>query len=286
MSFQISPAILHYIAVAARVIGAVVVVVLLIIAVNNLRQARTGAYYVQREEARSRGLRLLGVTLLSALVLFGLAALSDFLGARPANVAKATVTPNPTPTVVTPEPTATSTPEEPTGTLVPRPTATQLPVPTATPSPTRIPPTDLPPTLLTPVPLAEPAAENANFGPVQFGAGYVNFQLTGVTNIFPLDVPIVHATFLVRNLNRNAVWAAAWYRDGKYIAGDPLVWTALPNTIGHVFYGPPGGYKPGKWELRLYIEDRLQQKAAFTILNATATPTITPTPTVTTTAGP
>jgi len=286
VSFQISPAILHYIAVAARVIGAVVVVVLLIIAVKNLRQARTGAYYVQREEARSRGLRLLGVTLLSALVLFGLAALSDFLGARPANVAKATVTPNPTPTVVTPEPTATSTPEEPTGTLVPRPTATQLPVPTATPSPTRIPPTDLPPTLLTPVPLAEPAAENANFGPVQFGAGYVNFQLTGVTNIFPLDVPIVHATFLVRNLNRNAVWAAAWYRDGKYVAGDPLVWTALPNTIGHVFYGPPGGYKPGKWELRLYIEDRLQQKAAFTILNATATPTITPTPTVTTTAGP
>lgn len=286
MSFQISPAILHYIAVAARVIGAVVVVVLLIIAVNNLRQARTGAYYVQREEARSRGLRLLGVTLLSALVLFGLAALSDSLGARPANVAKATVTPNPTPTVVTPEPTATSTPEEPTGTLVPRPTATQLPVPTATPSPTRIPPTGLPPTLLTPVPLAEPAAENAYFGPVQFGAGYVNFQLTGVTHIFPLDVPIVHATFLVRNLNRNAVWAAAWYRDGKYVAGDPLVWTALPNTIGHVFYGPPGGYKPGKWELRLYIEDRLQQKAAFTILNATATPTITPTPTVTTTAGP
>jgi hypothetical protein len=286
VSFQISPAILHYIALAARVIGAVVVLVLLIIAVNYLRQARIGAYYIQREQARARGLRFLGAAVLLGLALAGLVAWSDRLGARSASVAKATVTPSPTPTVVIPTPTATSTPEEPTGTPVPRPTATQLPVPTATPSPTRIPPTDLPPTLLTPVPLAEPAAENASFGPVQFGAGYVDFQLTGLGRVFPLDVKIVHATFLVRNLNRNAVWTAAWYRDGKYVAGDPLVWTALPNTIGHVFYGPSGGYKPGKWELRLYIEDRLQQKAAFTILNATATPTITPTPTITATAEP
>jgi len=286
VSFQISPANFHSIAVAARVIGAAVVAVLLMIAVNYLRQARTGAYYVQREEARGRGLRLLGVAGLAALVVFGLAAMSDSLGARPANVARATVTPSSTPTVVTAEPTATSTPEEPTGTPVPRPTATQLPVSTATPSPTRIPPTDLPPTLLTPVPLAEPAAENSTFGPVQFGSGYVSYQLTGVTRIFPLDVPIVHATFLVRNMNRNAVWTAAWYRDGKYVAGDPLLWTDLPNTIGHVFCGLPCGYKPGKWELRLYIEDRLQQKASFTILNATSTPTVTATPVMTPTRQP
>jgi len=281
-----SPPIFHYVALAARVIGAGMVIALLIIAVNYLRQARTGAYYVQREEARGRGLRLIAVAALSALVLFGLAALSDYLGVRPRQVARATVTPSPLPTLTAVRATETATPAEPTDTPSPRPTATQLPVPTATPSPTRIPPTDLPPTLLTPVPLAEPAAENASFGPVQFGSGYVNFQLIGINNIFPLDVPIVHATFLVRNMNHNAVWTAAWYRDGKYVAGDPLVWTALPNTIGHVFYGPPGGYKPGKWELRLYIEDRLQQKAAFTILNATATPTITPTPAVTATAGP
>jgi len=276
-----SPPIFHYIALGARVVGAVVVVVLLLIAVNYLRQARSGAYYVQREEARGRGLRLIGVAALSALVLFGLAATSDYLGVRPVQVAQATATLTPLPTLTAIRPTETTTPAEPTGTPSPRPTATQLPVPTATPSPTRIPPTDLPPTLLTPIPQAEPAAENASFGPVQLGLGYVNFQLTGLTNIFPLDVPIVHGTFLVRNMSRNAVWTAAWYREGKYVAGDPLLWTALPNTIGHVFYGPPGGYKPGKWELRLYIEDRLQQKAVFTILNATSTPTVTPVPTVT-----
>lgn len=132
------------------------------------------------------------------------------------------------------------------------------------------------------------AAENASFGPIQLGSGYIKetSQLTGVGNAFPLDTSIVHATFLVRNLNRNAVWTAAWYREGKYVAGDPLLWTDLPNIVGHAFFGDPAGFKPGKWELRLYIEDRLQGKAAFTILNATSMPTITPTsaPTATATA--
>ena len=278
-----SPAAFHYIALAARAIGAATVVVLSIIAVNFLRQARLGSYYVQREEARGRGLRLIAVAVLLAVVTFGLSALAEYVGARPTQVAKATSTPTVSPTPPAVEPTATLTPEEPTRTPLPRPTATPLPAPTATPSPTRIPPTDLPPTLLTPIPLAEPAAENASLGPVQFGSDYVSFQLTGIRNVFPLDAKIVHATFLVRNMNRNAVWTAAWYREGKYVAGDPLLWTALPNTIGHVYYGPSGGYKPGKWELRLYIEDRLQQKATFTILNATSTPTITPTPAATAT---
>jgi len=277
-----SPAIVHYIVLAVRVVGAVAVVVLLILAANLLRQARSGAYYVVREEARTRGLRLLLIAVALVPVTLGLGAAVDTL-ARPAVVAK--VTPTSTLTVVAtqPAPTQTITPEPPTGTSTPRPTATPLPVSTATPSPTRIPPTDLPPTLLTPLPSAVPMAENASFGPVQLGSGWVDLHLAGIGNLFPLDVKIIHATFLVRNLNRNAAWTAAWYRDGKYVAGDPLLWDASPNTVGHVYYGPKGGYKPGKWELRLYIEDRLQQKATFTILPATSTPTATPTPTATAT---
>ena len=280
-----SPATFHYIALAARVLGAAAVVVLVIIALNLLRQARTGSYYVQREAARSRGLRLIIVSVLLVAVTFGLSALAEYVGARSTQVAQVTAAPTLVPTLTVVEPTATLVPEEPTKTPLPRPTATPLPVPTTTPSPTRIPPTDLPPTLLTPIPSAVPAAEDARFGPVQLGLDYVNYQLTGIRNVFPLDVRIVHATFLVRNMNRNAVWTAAWYRDGKYVAGDPLLWTAQPNTVGHVYFGPSGGYKPGKWELRLYIEDRLQQKATFTILNATSTPTITPTPVPSATAG-
>ncbi len=283
-------AILHSLTLAVYIGGAVAVAVLLIVAVNSLRRARTGSYYVVREEARSRGLRLLGIALVLIPVTLGLGAAANSL-ARATPPVTATATRRPTAVVVQPSPSPppgqtphTAIPELPTETPTPRPTATPLPVPTATASPTRIPPTDLPPTLLTPLPSAVPAAENAGFGPIQFGSGYVNFQLTGVADVFPLDTPIIHATFLVRNLNRNATWTAAWYLEGKYVAGDPLLWTASPNTVGHVYcgapcYGSSGGYKPGKWELRLYIEDRLLQKATFTILNVTSTPTATLPPT-------
>jgi len=272
-----SPALLRSLAITARILGATTVVVLLVIAMISLRLARSGAYYVVREEARKRGLRLVLIAALLIPVTIGLAAYGDYLAVRP--IPLASVTETPTAMTARVKPTLTFTPEPPTGTPLPRPTATPLPIPTVTPSRTRIPPTGLPPTLLTPIPSAVPAAENASFGPIQFGSGYLreNSQLTGIGNVFPLDTPIVHATFLVRNLNRNAVWTAAWYRDGKYVAGDPLLWAAPPNIVGHAFFGQPGGFRPGKWELRLYIEDRLQSSATFTILNATSTPTITPT---------
>ena len=266
-----------------RLAGAAEVLILIVIAIRALREARSGLYYVVREKARSRGLRLILVALLVVPVTLGLAAYVDYAAGGPTVLVSATVTPTFTYTTqpVRPTVTVTATPEPPTDTPQPRPTATLLPVPTATASPTRIPPTDLPPTLLTPIPSAVAAAESANFGPIQLGASFINRQLGGIGNSFPLDTPIIHATFLVRNMNRNATWTPAWYRDGKYVDGAPLLWTDIPNTVGHVFYGSPGGFRPGKWELRLYIEDRLQSKAMFTILAATSTPTSTPTVTPT-----
>jgi len=275
---------LHLLASAVRLVGTAAVIILIVIAIRALQEARSGLYYVVREKARSRGLRLILVALLVVPVTLGLAAYADHVAGSPPALVRATATPTLTHTAQPVRPTVTDTPEPPTDTPQPRPTATSLPVPTATASPTRIPPTDLPPTLLTPIPSAVAAAENASFGPIQLGACYVNYQLCAIAESFPLDMPVVHATFLVRNLNRNATWTAAWYRDGKYVAGDPLLWTSAPNTVGHVFFGPPGGFRPGKWELRLYIEDRLQSKAAFTIVNATSTPTITPTVLATATA--
>ena len=280
---------LHLLASAVRLVGAAAVITLIVIAIRALREARSGLYYVVRETARSRGLRLILVALLVVPVTLGMAAYVDYAAGGLTVLVRVTVTPTFTRTAQPVQPTVTATPEPPeppTDTPQPRPTATSLPVPTATASPTRIPPTDLPPTLLTPIPSAVAAAESANFGPIQLGASYINYQLGAVANSFPLDTPIVYATFLVRNLNRNATWTAAWYREGKYVSGDPRLWTGAPNTVGYTFYGAPGGFRPGRWELRLYIEDRLQSKAAFTILAATSTPTSTPTitPTVLATA--
>jgi hypothetical protein len=279
-----NPPSLHLLASAMRLVGAAAVVILIVIAIRALQEARSGLYYVVREKARSRGLRSMLLALVVVPVTLGTAAYVDHVAGSSVALVRVTATPTFTHTAQPASPTVTHTPEPPTDTPQPRPTTTPLPVPTATSSRTRIPPTDLPPTLLTPIPSAVPADENASFGPLQFGACYVNYQLCAIADSFPLDTPIVYATFLVRNLNRNATWTAAWYRDGKYVDGVPRLWTSAPNIVGYTFFGPPGGFRPGKWELRLYIEDRLQSKAAFTIVNATSTPTITPTVLATATA--
>jgi len=284
-----NPSILRMVSTGLRLAGAAGALVLVILAIVYLRRARSGLYYVVREESRTRGLRLLLVAVLVLPVTLGPAAYVDRLARQmPTLVAAAVLASTPTQAVkaptISPLPTATATLEPPTETPTPRPTVT--PLPTATATSTRIPPTDLPPTLLTPLPSAVPAAEDASFGPIQLGAGFVNRQLDERGVVFPLDVKTVHATFQVRNMNRNAPWTAAWYREGKYVAGDPLLWDSTANITGHVFYGPSGGFLPGRWELRLYIEDRLQNKAVFTIVNATSTPSPTPAPTITATPAP
>jgi hypothetical protein len=95
-----------------------------------------------------------------------------------------------------------------------------------------------------------------------------------------VGVPKICAYFSVRNLLRNTAWTAAWYVDGQYDAGDPLLWDGPANGIGIAFYGEPGR-QPGRWELRLYIEDRLQSTGTFTV----SLPAAAPTPTVTSTPG-
>lgn len=74
---------------------------------------------------------------------------------------------------------------------------------------------------------------------------------------------------------RNSMWLAAWYRDGKYVAGDPLLWDGPANGVGIAFYAEPGR-QAGRWELRLYIEDRLQSTGTFTVSVPAATPTPPP----------
>ena len=86
-----NPAIFQYLALAVYIVGAVAAVVLLIVAVNSLQRARTGAYYVVREEARSRGWRLLGLALALVPVTVGLGALLNSF-ARPVPQVQATAT--------------------------------------------------------------------------------------------------------------------------------------------------------------------------------------------------
>ena len=99
-----NPALLHSLAIMARVLGVVTVIVLLVVAIVSLRQARSGAYYVVREEARKRGLRSILIAALVIPATVGLGAYVDYLAIQPVSSASATETPTATATRVRPEP--------------------------------------------------------------------------------------------------------------------------------------------------------------------------------------
>lgn len=243
-------------------------------AVRAFRLARSGPYYVIRQQARRRGFGLIGV---AAAILVGGIALGLCSLANKQRLPVSTPLPVPSPTWTVQLPTATSLP-----TSSPTPTSSATPAPptataTATPSPTRSP--DLPPPLLTltPLPSIVPSATNASFGSITFTAGPSEKcppRLTGpASSEFLVGVPKICAYFQVYNMIRNSMWMAAWYKDGKYIAGEPLLWDGPASGLGIAFYAEPGR-QAGRWELRLYIEDRLQSTGTFTV----SVPAVTPTP--------
>ncbi len=269
--------------------------------IRDLIIMRSGHYYVVREDARKRALRSAGLAalVLVAGVSFGLYARA--LSQRPRI---STSIPGSTPTISAHRPTATPTfTNMPSPTLVPSPSSrpsTTTPVLTPTPS------VELPPPLLTvtSLPSAVPALPNARLGAITFAAGAKEVKCpappsgAGQTE-FEAGTPKICAYFLVYNMARNTMWTAVWYKEGKYVAGDPLLWTDAPDGVGVAFYAEPGR-QPGRWELRLYIEGRLQSIGAFivkpppgsatpqpapasatsqpTISSATPEPALTPTP--------
>lgn len=245
-------------------------------AVRAFQLARTGPYYVIRQQARRRGFGLIGV---AAAILVGGIAWGLYLPTLRPQPALSTPTPVPSPTWTVQIPTATPSPTS-SPTLTPSvtpapPTATS----TATSTPTRAP--DLPPPLLTltPLPSIVPAAANAGFGSITFTAGPPEKCPPSPAgpgrSEFQVGIPKICAYFQVRNMLRNSMWLAAWYRDGKYVAGDPLLWDGPANGVGIAFYAEPGR-QAGRWELRLYIEDRLQSTGTFTVSVPAATPTPPP----------
>ncbi|WP_376790152.1 hypothetical protein [Thermoflexus sp.] len=174
-----------------------------------------------------------------------------------------TATPSPIPS-----PTATPLIEiSPTPAAMPRWTPSPTPQPSPSPSPTALP---YPPTLLTPIPQAVPAPPSARFfdlaltdacdergRPIQIP--------TPPPTTFPAGTERICGRFRVENMPVGAAWTVAWYREGELEDSSTLLWDGHPNQPGYVYNTRPAGFPPGRWEIRLYIEDRLQIRLAFEV---------------------
>ncbi|MGB9870960.1 MAG: hypothetical protein ACPLYD_04800 [Anaerolineae bacterium] len=243
------------------------------VSIWKFRHARTASYYFMREAARRSGVRwfLLAV---AALILGG----STFYIYWPS---RATMRPpvgvtmtvsavagSPT-AAVPPSPTATRTPS-------PSPSPTPLP-PTATPSPTPTPFYPMPDTARSPLPGAVPARPEARIAVETFALGVENGRPVQPGSEFPAGDFRVYAFIRYEGMNRGATWTYGWYREGEYLDGNTcLWWTRLPdcpymvgeNGLTFLYYRRPGGYDPGTYEVRIWIEDRFQGAYRFVILPA------------------
>jgi len=166
------------------------------------------------------------------------------------------------------------------------PTATPAPPPTATPTPTRR-PTATPPLIATPapsVPLPEDAVArlpDAVPAPDEAGITFVAFALQESNGApvdpgteFPPGDHRVYFFFDYQEMESGVTWTYRWCQDGA--CGDGLTcswgipagecpWVSTTSGTTHLFFKPINGYEPGLYEVRVWIEDRIQVVESFVI---------------------
>jgi hypothetical protein len=236
------------------------------------REARRTRYLIVRRAAERRARRWFWLALGLAL---GTGALNAFARSGfhlpfeiPPPGWPGPASPSPTPFLeVLPSPSPTPLEEIP-----PTPTSrpTPSPSPTSPPSPLPSPTLPYPPTLLTPLPSAVPAPPNARF---------TDLALTDACDergrplripvppptVFPTGTTRICGRFRVENMPVGAPWTVAWYREGALEDSSTLLWDGRPGQPGYIYNTRPDGFPPGRWEVHLYIEDRLQIRLAFEV---------------------
>ena len=231
--------------------------------ISQLIRARRAPYYALRREAFRRAKRWILVALVlqasAALLLFAALYLPAFMPAPPPPVT-ATATPAPSPT---PRPTRTPTP-----TPTRRPTAT----PPFIPTPTEIVP--LPESALSPLPSAVPAGEDARIAVITLAAGEdAAGEPVDPGSEFPPGDHRVYLFFTYEGMKNGIKTTFAWYKGEELLdfCSDTWLWGLAEGRDwgeqGRSLYycKPPGGWEPGTYEIRVFIETQLQGIAQFAI---------------------
>jgi hypothetical protein len=240
----------------------IVAAVLVGLAITQLITARRAPFYVMRRNALTRATRWALAALASLVVAVLLLLVVPFLlAAVPASVLP-TVT-------LTSVPTATSRPTPiPTITPTRRSTATPPFIPTSTPA-------ILPPeSALSPLPSAVPAGEDAHIAIITLATEQdASGQPVDPGVEFPSGDHRMYLFFTYEGMRNGTTTTFAWYKDGQLIdyCSDTWLWGLVEGRewgeSGRTSYfcKPPGGWAPGTYEIRAFIETRLQGIAQFVI---------------------
>jgi hypothetical protein len=229
------------------------------VVIAQLIKARRAPFYIARELALRRVKRWVLVALLLLVLGLDLWIIPPRLAPvfdRPSE--QEPYTPAPTSvTIVTFTPRPTQTP---TVTPTRRPTATPPFIPTPT---SDVP---LPESALSPLPSAVPAGEGARIGVITLAADRDDRgQPVDPATEFPPGDRRVYLFVHYEGMANGVAWTFAIYREGALLDSTTQLWEWGAEGMTYLYYKPPGGYEPGTYEMRVFVEHRLKAVAQFAV---------------------
>jgi len=84
-------------------------------------------------------------------------------------------------------------------------------------------------------------------------------------DVFPGGVKRVYAFFTYRGMEEGMEWTQAWYRGEEEVWSQTSPWRRGREGIAWVYMELGDGFPSGEYEVRLYIDRKLQQRAEFTV---------------------
>ncbi|MCP4535888.1 MAG: hypothetical protein GY832_01980 [Chloroflexi bacterium] len=226
-----------------------------------LVKSRQAPYYAMRADALKQAKRWMLIVLV--LLILGI----DLLVVPPRLAMIWPFSQESTPEDVPPSPIATSIikptlrpTRTPTTTPTRRPTATAPFIPTPT---SAVPPPEL---ALTPLPAAVPAGADAHITIVTLAAERDQAgSPVDPGDEFPPGDHRVYLFIAYDGMANGVAWTFVIYRERELLDSTTQLWEWGADGGTYLYYKPPGGYEAGRYEMQVFIEQRLQGIAQFII---------------------
>ncbi len=233
--------------------------ILTALAISQLSKARRAPFYVLRKEALRRARRRMLVALMMQVVAVDILMLMPYL-------AKSVVVPAPVAIVTQTEVGASTLAPTPAPTQTPTTTPTRRPTATAPFIPTPTPAVLLPELGIGPPPSAVPAREDARITVIALAADKdEEGRPVDPGTEFPPGDNRVYLFIAYDGLTDGVTWTFAIYRERELLDSTTELWEWGEQGKTYLYYKPAGGYEPGVYEMRIFIEKRLQGVAQFVI---------------------
>lgn len=112
---------------------------------------------------------------------------------------------------------------------------------------------------------APPVPASAHFGPIVFASGIdENEKPVKPAQSFS-DIDTIYAFFSVQDMPAGTRWTRRWFIEGEQVLETSAVWDGPANADWWISVKAENGLPQGRYRLALYIGDRLDQQADFTV---------------------